>query len=797
MANRFLELGDYALKHLVWHLLELGDCRSVAIVLDIDYLEIKAERGWIFELIEELASVARMQPESDRRLDAISGALQRNGGYIARRPTTLFQCVWNTCCWENPDLLGAFFLDVAGARSAYAQPSSITTLLNRWRMRRAERSPGLIWVRSLRPTWTDLNHNVQIVLTLARYEGQPAIVRFSPDSAVVVIWFCEYESGHVVSGVPRAWDCASGRVVPVPREMHKGPPEEGCSPDGRLVASYGGPDGGWDFPVRVAGFGAPSDIREYHTELDTNISAVAISPTNRLLAGVGYGLEGGDAYVWDVASGEVVARPNACDHSGAVSFSADETQLAFASGSELKLRDLASGNERTIGTQDDWIRVIAFAPDGRKIASISHDGTCRIYVIGSSSSDSKPVGPSSYIAELGFSPSGDRLVSRADNGTLHLWDGGAGAPVACLATSDMVVLQGGDAHRCLFITDETVRSVASLAGVWDVRTGRKLDDGRTRRFDLACALTLSPDGSRLCSHRRFERDSKSHQIELFDPREGRLASFTHNAAIHCVAFTPDSQHFAYGTGDGRLRVRAASTGELRREFRAHDVAIAGCTVSRDGTRLATLGVDQQLMIWRWAELSYAEDPTADRPRTVQPERRWGKFLGRFRNFGLPARCRNGTMGDFCRLLSSRREILAREFLPFTPEARLDVRKGMSADGVEDQNGRSLRVAFAAFDDQHVVVQAGRLFYIWDLRTQAYMRTVRTTDLLDEVVDGQLTHLRTSGDEVVISDASSGSPKAWFPVPVGLSPLTFVRNPASDVWAGMISHSILHIRLERD
>ncbi len=121
----------------------------------------------------------------------------------------------------------------------------------------------------------------------------------------------------------------------------------------------------------------------------------------------------------------------------------------------------------------------------------------------------------------------------------------------------------------------------------------------------------------------------------------------------------------------------------------------------------------------------------------------------------------------------------------------------SEDNLEVLAGESLRIAFVAFDDRQIVVQLGRSFNIWDLQTLAHVRTVTTTNFLEEVVDGRVTHLRTSGDEVVISDAVDGSPKAWFPVPVGLSALQLVRNPTLDVWAGMISHSILHFCLERD
>jgi hypothetical protein len=207
----------------------------------------------------------------------------------------------------------------------------MAALLTVWRRRRAQRQPGNIWIRNLRPTWSDLDSNIQLVITLSQYDDQPAIVQFSSDSAVVVIWFCKYENGRIVSGQPRAWD-STGRIVPVPRDTQE-LREEGRSPDGRLVATFGGPDGGWDFPVRVTELENSSDVRDYRTDLDTHISAVAISRNSQLLAAVGYGLEGGVAYVWDLAGGEVIARPNADEMSHAVCFSADETKLAFASGS--------------------------------------------------------------------------------------------------------------------------------------------------------------------------------------------------------------------------------------------------------------------------------------------------------------------------------------------------------------------------------------------------------------------------------------------------------------------------------
>jgi len=76
---------------------------------------------------------------------------------LARRPTTLFQCLWNRC-WSHdwPDA-AAHYDPPAGGSPGESLPWScpalerLSTLLDAWREAKEKRSPDIVWLRSLRP----------------------------------------------------------------------------------------------------------------------------------------------------------------------------------------------------------------------------------------------------------------------------------------------------------------------------------------------------------------------------------------------------------------------------------------------------------------------------------------------------------------------------------------------------------------------------------------------------------------------------------------------------------------------
>src|SRR5437660_4663169 len=114
----------------------------------------------IFELVQDFADVLDAMPSGHSRrriLALLDEAIRRDVHFIDRHPTTLFQCLWNSCWWydcphaalhHDPPPYG---WPPEGAPWSRPQPERLSTLLESWRSARERGTPGLFWVRSLRP----------------------------------------------------------------------------------------------------------------------------------------------------------------------------------------------------------------------------------------------------------------------------------------------------------------------------------------------------------------------------------------------------------------------------------------------------------------------------------------------------------------------------------------------------------------------------------------------------------------------------------------------------------------------
>jgi hypothetical protein len=101
VSNPYLELTEYELHHLPAHLVasELWE-ESETLLTDLLFLEAKTEAGLVFALAGDFTAIVHGLPAGRpllRILSLLEDALRRDVHFIARRPTALFQCLWNSC----------------------------------------------------------------------------------------------------------------------------------------------------------------------------------------------------------------------------------------------------------------------------------------------------------------------------------------------------------------------------------------------------------------------------------------------------------------------------------------------------------------------------------------------------------------------------------------------------------------------------------------------------------------------------------------------------------------------------
>src|SRR5437016_10031582 len=112
----------------------------------------------IFSLLQDFTdALAAMPAEHPRHriLKLLDEAIRRDVHFIDRHPTTLFQCLWNTCWWYDCPEAAQHYEPpeaVSTGKPPWEQPRpSISTQMESWRQFKTLVTPGFVWLRSLRP----------------------------------------------------------------------------------------------------------------------------------------------------------------------------------------------------------------------------------------------------------------------------------------------------------------------------------------------------------------------------------------------------------------------------------------------------------------------------------------------------------------------------------------------------------------------------------------------------------------------------------------------------------------------
>jgi RNA polymerase sigma factor (sigma-70 family) len=336
------------------------------------------------------------------------------------------------------------------------------------------------------------------------------------------------------------------------------------SPDGRVLATGGRTGMDSDDPVVLWDLRTGNKLRSLSGSM-YQVFGLAFSPNGKSLAAVSCGDSGFSPpksahksarpqiiRLWDVETGKLQELDGHAGGATSLAFSPDGKVLAtgghdgaliwWNSATRKQLRKIKlvedvyyhrKGNRIDSG----GIHALAFAPNGKTIASANHDGTVRLFDAATGKQLQVLRGHAHSVVGVIFSPNGKILASGSYDQTVRLWDTTTGALLNPRAGHDGgtgSVLISPDARRAVTAgRDRTVR-------IWDLTTGQEL---------------------------RVLRDFKS--------------------AVESVALSPTGSLLAVGTEDGVIQLRDAASGEIRRELKGHSGSVRSLSFSPDGKTLAS------------------------------------------------------------------------------------------------------------------------------------------------------------------------------------------------------------------
>ena len=137
----------------------------------------------------------------------------------------------------------------------------------------------------------------------------------------------------------------------------------------------------------------------------------------------------------------------------------------------VRLWEVATGRLlATLAGHRERVRTVAFAPDGKRLATAGSDRTIRVWDVGSRHCEKKRIltGHTGTIQEVAFAPSGNALASAGNDGTVRLWDVSGGRQQA--------VLNGAFFLSVAFAPDGMTLAGADNLGqitLWDPASGAR------------------------------------------------------------------------------------------------------------------------------------------------------------------------------------------------------------------------------------------------------------------------------------------------------------------------------------
>lgn len=281
-----------------------------------------------------------------------------------------------------------------------------------------------------------------------------------------------------------------------------------------------------------------------------------------------------------------------------------------------------------------WVRMAAFAPDGRHVVTASADGTARVWDTEAGIQISCLSGHSAHVYTGMFSSDGKRIVTASGDGTARIWNAVSGQEIARLeghlgevtwaefsldnsrvvttcqdATARIWSVEGKPALQSLIIhEDETIASLSNdgtrmvtaskgqivdrIVRVWDVATGKELGQFQTEIGNFT-VVKFSPDGARILTA-TMEKTASIWDAITFQ----RLFQLRgHVASILTAAFSPDNTRIVTASDDTTAILWDAAAGDVLNIFKGHQGGILTAIFSPDGKSLATGGRDQTVRLW--------------------------------------------------------------------------------------------------------------------------------------------------------------------------------------------------------
>ncbi|BAT53429.1 peptidase C14, caspase catalytic subunit p20 [Nostoc sp. NIES-3756] len=330
---------------------------------------------------------------------------------------------------------------------------------------------------------------------------------------------------------------------------------------------------------------------------DSKVSSVEFSADGNTLAS---GSNDKTVKLWNIDS-RLQELPHEREKVKSVSFSPDGKIIASSGQSEINNKGIIHlwnwdenskrwQEKQSISAHELLIRQVRFSPDGQVFASVSMDGTIKIWSKEGQFIASSPSIKKEFYS-ISFSPDRKTLASGDANNNVILWEykGNSLTPMQTLAGHTNGVRSVSFSSDGKWLASADIDNVIKL---WrrDGNSWKWQKDLKGHRDDIQ-AITFSPDSQILASA------SDDATVKLWN-LNGNLINtlYGHTRRVTGISFTPDSQIIASVSADKKI-IFWGRNGNLLHTVNKHDGVISDVQFSPDGQTLASASDDYRVILW--------------------------------------------------------------------------------------------------------------------------------------------------------------------------------------------------------
>ncbi|MDX2145959.1 MAG: SUMF1/EgtB/PvdO family nonheme iron enzyme [Planctomycetota bacterium] len=236
----------------------------------------------------------------------------------------------------------------------------------------------------------------------------------------------------------------------------------------------------------------------------------------------------------------------------------------------------------------DWVRSVAFSPDGMLFAGGSGGAEAMVWdITGRTPPRSLSIPADALdVYDITFSPDGLRVATASRNSATRIWNTATG--------EQLLAFDKGPTYRIAFSRDGRSIVVAhggKHATVWDASSGARL---RTLQghSDSVLDVAIDPTGLWIAT------GSADATVKIFNAETGTLIRtlMGHTGAIQDIEFSADGQLIATAADDKAVRIWDIASGRQVQVLRTAEYSAEDIAFSPDGGVIATAHSDP-IRLW--------------------------------------------------------------------------------------------------------------------------------------------------------------------------------------------------------